>query len=344
HLEYVTLKDAASGATGCGSGSPNFVMRISDSALVMEHSQVVGGNSYRKLLLENSSAVLDDLTLSQSLSANNLATYQTIGIEIKSGSPTVKNSSISGMYTGIFATSGTQGASTPTIMANTLNNNTYPIKLSNSFGTLTGNSAADNIYNGIWFDAVLSAGTVTMAADGIPYILSSLTVNSGASFGFGAGSVVKFATGGGLITVNGSFNATGTPSNPIVFTSLGDNSVGGTTYGVGAANVWARLLFNSGSAGTFSHTTIKNGGANLSDYFGALYVNGGGTVSLDHATIQNSTKSGVYSFGGSVTGSGVTFTGNQYSLFTRTGSCPVLTDSVFSDTTLNHPYAIQCSY
>jgi hypothetical protein len=92
----------------------------------------------------------------------------------------------------------------------------------------------------------------TWTAANSPYVLDgSVTIASGATLTIEPGVVVKFNGTSRSIFVNGALNASGTPSGPIYFTSLADDSIGGDTRGngptTGAPGQWAQIKVANGS-------------------------------------------------------------------------------------------------
>jgi hypothetical protein len=130
--------------------------------------------------------------------------------------------------------------------------NSYAVRLNgDTWATLRRLTASGTGWNGILITDNLSGGG-TWTAAGIPYILRSL---SGTGIGVASpvftiepGTVVKFEYAE-FLTVTGDLIAEGTPANPIVFTSLWDDSVGGDTNGDGSATApvpgfWERIELN----------------------------------------------------------------------------------------------------
>ena len=133
------------------------------------------------------------------------------------------------------------------------------------------------------------------------HIKGNCTVNAGVTLTIQQGAVVKFDSGASL-TVNGTLNAEGTSSagDHIYFTSINDDSVGGTisgSMGMPGAGDWDYILFDGYSGnegvGTFSYCTIRYGDGN-SSYQAGLYASNGSALTLTDCEITQSATSGMY--------------------------------------------------
>ena len=338
-LEYVTIDKAVSITGSYCNASFKYSVYIDTSSISLKNSVIQNGNTYRTLYLKNSISTIDAVTVSgANLNAESVALY------IDGGSPTISNSTISNNSIGIFVNSL---SNSPTIQNNTFAGNTYAVKLSSASAILSGNTATGNTYNGIFFSGVVSS-SMAWQADAIPYIVNKFTVNAGATLTIQAGTVVKFINSPSTeseITVNGTLITQGTETNPVVFTSAADNTVGGSNSysGGGIKTSWKRIYIAPGSTGSqLTHTTIKYGGKTYNE--AALYVKQS-DAQLSHVEISGSTYSGIYSYNGVITGSNVTLLNNTYGFHIQPGNCPALTNVTVTGTML-HPSSSpsQCSF
>jgi len=120
--------------------------------------------------------------------------------------------------------------------------------------------------------ATTYSSNTTWTSAGSPYwVTGTVTVNNGATLTVQPGVIVKFSnsTAAQLLMSGGKLNAAGTAANPIVFTSIADDSVGGDTGGdgptTGSAGTWCNLAFtNSGSnvglSSSLSYATVRYAG------------------------------------------------------------------------------------
>lgn len=342
-LDYVTIDKAQSltGGGGCNQSPITYSMYVESSAVVINNSVIQTGAGYRKLYLKNSNSTINAVTVSGATSNT-----ESVGIYIDGGSPTISNSTISNNSIGILVNAL---SNSPTIQNNAFTGNTKAVKLESAGALLSGNTATNNTYNGIFFEGAVLSNT-TWQADAIPYIANRFTINAGATLTIQAGVVTKFAntpyTDSG-ITVQGTLITQGTALNPVVFTAVSDNTVGGsnTFSGVGGATSWKWIYLAQGSTGSqLTHTAIKYGGNTYNE--AALYVKQS-DVQVSNLTISNSNgvqSSAIYSSNGTIAGSDVTLINNIYG-FNISGACPALANVTRTGgTALLHPSSRQCSF
>ncbi len=139
--------------------------------------------------------------------------------------------------------------------------------------------------------------STTLTTSGSPYIIcsSGVTISSGRTLTIDPGVVVKFDSSTANLLINGVLSAIGTPAQPIVFTSIKDDTVGGDTNRDGNASApapgdWDSVEFTgNASSGEFNYVHLYYGGSSGSTP-GNIFWRGG--------TIRNS-KSG-YSAGSGI--------------------------------------------
>jgi len=128
-------------------------------------------------------------------------------------------------------------------------------------GTLTGNQE--------WY------------SDGEYLVNGNIIVPTNVTLTIDPGAIVKFGLGLNLtVNAGGTLVANGTIPQPIVFTSINDQSVGANTNGVTttpAAGDWDSIYLNGGNA-TFNHVSISYGGGPDSLNSGLISITGPGSV------------------------------------------------------------------
>jgi hypothetical protein len=93
---------------------------------------------------------------------------------------------------------------------------------------LTTPATARHSSNGTHVSTTTISQDANWTPAGSPYILDgNVTVAAGATLTLSPGVVIKFNGQSRYLWVNGTLNATGTASQPIVFTSAKDDSAGG---------------------------------------------------------------------------------------------------------------------
>ena len=199
---------------------------------------------------------------------------------------------------------------------------------------VTGGGGCGTLVNG-----TISEDT-TWTVAGSPYIVTDegLTVNDGVTLTLEPGVVVKFESANAGIYVRGTLNASGTPDNKIVFTSLKDDSYGGDTNGDGGVTSpkpgdWGYLrCYGSGSndgIGIFDHCIVRYGG-NSSYYPANVYSHESNSFSFKNSVSEYSERNGIYSYSSNPIISNSTFNNNGiHGLYTLSGS-PIVTNNTFN--------------
>lgn len=125
---------------------------------------------------------------------------------------------------------------------------------------LPGHTFTANTINAIYLGNCEIEGSHTFNTQ-YRYLINSLSIPATTSLSIPAGSIIKLI--GGSITVNGSFTAIGTASQPIVFTAFTDDTYGGDWNADGdqttpVAGAWDRINL-SGTAPQMQYCIIRYG-------------------------------------------------------------------------------------
>jgi hypothetical protein len=235
------------------------------------------------------------------------------------------------------------------------NNQGYALNL--NLGTLQfdgtkiqNNSAAGNTYNGIGLVAAFSGTSVLSGNAGMPYIFTGDSiVGASASLAIQAGAVVK-PQQNTMLVVYGTLNAAGTVGQPVVFTSLADDSRGGDTNNDGTASSpakgdWLSIHVASGGSAVIDHAVLTYGGSpSRYGYPWNIIRVEGGSLALTNSTVSNSYARGIALVNptGLVVGASVIAdndgTGIQYDQVASAG--PQVSGTTFNN---NKGYAINLS-
>ncbi len=184
-------------------------------------------------------------------------------------------------------------AASPTIVNNLFEDNYSYVINSDvvSFPLVGGNRLARNGGNGLLIrEGQLASNGVWRNVD-IPYaIFRPITVREGATLSVDPGVVVKFGDDA-YIDVYGAFKATGTVDDPVIFTSIKDDTVLGDTNGDEASTSpapgdWTMIRFYDASNDANSlidHAIIRYAGQHRNGNFGAIHLEAAAP------TISNST-------------------------------------------------------
>ncbi len=170
-------------------------------------------------------------------------------------------------------------------------------------------------------------GGETWAASTVHIVSADVVIPSGESLLIEPGAVVKFADDSGLrLQANSRLQALGTPSLPVVFTSLRDDSVGGDSNGDGTASLpqpgtWTGITFD-GAQGTIEQARFYYGGGSPSGVWqdsAALRTTGSAQLDLSSSIIAKSFFDGVLAQGGEVSIINTVLYGNDRALVAWSG-------------------------
>lgn len=161
----------------------------------------------------------------------------------------------------------------------------------------------------------ISSDQTWSPAGGVYIIDSNFSIPAGVTLTVEPGTIIKSKNTGPLgLPISGCLVAKGTIDNPIYFTSIFDNSVGGETYEGqnsigGGYGQWQGLYFGAGSKGIFEYVEIRYAGYSYYEVGYGRNVgieNDGGTIDINHSIIRDNYKIVSNGAGGGVSsGSGI---------------------------------------
>lgn len=197
------------------------------------------------------------------------------------------------------------------------------------------------IFSGIFFFAVPAKASViyvsgdiasdtTWTSNNVYVIQSQLIVDTGIKLTVSSGTVVKFYDSGSNLRIDGILMINGTAANKVYFTSINDNSVGGSigsSTGNPMPGDWDEIFFNTGSSSTFNDAVIRYGGHYGGS--GEISQNGGGVIHISNSVVASSSYNGVEASGAPMSIINTTITNNFYYGIYATGDSSV---SLSSDT------------
>ncbi|MGC2487039.1 MAG: hypothetical protein WA359_12440 [Acidimicrobiales bacterium] len=241
-------------------------------------------------------------------------------IDIDAPSPTIENSSVS------QAPAYTAPGGDPAFIVESSSLN---------FNLISGNTASGGTPA---MDVLGTAVTSTMQAQAIPWALNDwlgtpLDVPSGVTLTIDPGAMIKSDGPGscpaddfGVLCVEGTLDANGTSQNPIIFTSINDNSIGGVTgTGSPAAADWGGVFASGSGSVNLDDTTLNYGQVTLS-------VTESASANLSDVTIDNEDDAVDSSTSGTVNLSPVTIEGAIQAVLDQTGVVS-LRGTIENDTT-----------
>lgn len=126
-------------------------------------------------------------------------------------------------------------------------------------------------FNGICVDGGdITADTTWDETEAVYILTGDVGVAFGKALHLGPGVIIKFADRylGANLLVNGTLRAQGTAVQPIYFTSIYDNTIGGSTGNTTTTpspGDWGWVLFRTGSNGVLDYVEMRYGGKNARD-------------------------------------------------------------------------------
>ncbi|MDO8492643.1 MAG: S8 family serine peptidase, partial [bacterium] len=242
-------------------------------------------------------------------------------IQINGGTTTITSSELDASGFGVFHGAGhvsiadsrihhsTEGVVAPaqlpsslTIANTEFHDTVLPLSLSPEVDFVHSNTNAhDNSTNAIVMEGLLSSNR-TWTKDLIPYVIrhaasTSVFIAPDASLTINPGVIVKFASPFSSLSTSGTLNVNGTSGEPVFFTSVKDDTIGGDTNNDGNTTHpepqgWYRMnVFTNGTA-NLNHLTLRYAGASFGPFDVSTGVlNQGGITILSNSHLsKNATR------------------------------------------------------
>ncbi len=183
----------------------------------------------------------------------------------------------------------------------------------NSFPTLTNNTLLNNGYNGLvlttdGYGSTLNVDATWDITGTTYYIRDGITIGTDKTLTIAPDVIVKFNLGHSILVTgnNSALRVLGTESNPVILTSIRDDTVGGDTNNDGAATLpapgdWYQIQFGANSDDATSlidHAILRYGGRtdtgpNPWVRYGSITLYSA-SPTIQNTLIQDSANYGIY--------------------------------------------------
>jgi pimeloyl-ACP methyl ester carboxylesterase len=188
----------------------------------------------------------------------------------------------------------------------------------------------------------LPTGTTIWTKAASPYLITdTLTIPIDATLTIEPGTIIKIG-GNFFVYIYGILNAgEGTSTEPVIFTSSKDDSVGGDSNSDATSTTplpgdWLSLYFADGAQGTFTNTILRYGGKQngptlLNGLTGHIF-NQGGNITISNSRLSDSATVNLRQSGGTTTITDSTITTAPYGVFIGNGHFSIHHSSITNHT------------
>ncbi|MFH1180993.1 MAG: lamin tail domain-containing protein, partial [bacterium] len=274
-----------------GSKLNNILIKYGQENIGVEGGEIsiedstISYSEYKGIWLKNASTTIENVEL---LDTNGHP--DSIALLIEGGVSLVKDSSLNESSFGIKITD----FATATIKNNSFAKSSWPIYLQGSVSPeIFENQASENAINGIVVDGGDIDSDVVWYGGNLPYVMDEAkSIAESGSLTLEAGTVVKFKNEG-YLNVYGRLIAEGegTTTNPVVFTSIHDDTFGGDTDN--AVHVWPPLkaiwrgikFYNTAALSSLDGARIRYGGGGS---WGAITQEADVAIEIKNSMIEES--------------------------------------------------------
>ena len=339
HLQNVIVRYGGKLHTGGGFTSYTYGAIYIDGGKLTISSSTVEKSATLGIWINNSST-----TQISGTEFKNIDTSWSVpaAIYIESSSPTISGSTFTGNNLGVLV----ENFASPAVENNIFNNNRIPIQINTLLPTVADNTFNNNHYNGVYVVGLsLPEGQTSMVwkEAGIPYIINTLTLAPGLALQIEPGVIIKFLSNGRL-NIEGDFEANGTTTNKIVFTSIQDDEYGDDTNNDGAitqaaAGRWHYVSFaNSSINPILENVIIRYGGwynvfqGGIDAKSGAVKTTGA-SLTIRNSLFENNLFAGLEIVNATTTVENTAFNKNEHGIYitSDTSECPNLSGAIFGE-------------